>query len=437
MSSLTDRQMAPRISTKEMQAMFAENTNDFGFGVDATRKMQLAQQAGEGMVKGVDGNIGDAIHNTSGKEEEKRKIRNTRLLASNSVIISDDVYDELINFVDQEREQLQATLVAKEAEIKAVTEEIAVVDGELETARDESHVAGVHAMRNADALSMAKLREIELRRNLEDNIETMREARRSGDPEQISAAQEALSATRTDLIEIEATILAGMSEADRHAEILRRQQEKMIRIQARRADLDENLARLENDVTNIKGRLTEYDEFAAFLRSDEVQTKLENGTLTLEDLERGGMPADMAARLQGQELTADNIRSSLVDGYKGLGQETFSALQDEDKAYVDTSYDSYLDAAYETVADTLSDTYDTLKDGANYVITGVSGFLTGEPEPTGDRVGTTAANADGRGITGATPPSTQFAFTAAVTPSLGHPAQEKQFVVAPAPEMRV
>jgi hypothetical protein len=120
--------------------------------------------------------------------------------------------------------------------------------------------------------------------------------------QEITAAQEEYSSARA-----------------RHDSVLKHRGYLETQIDTLQTRLDD----LGEEANELKGKLQEYRDFQNYLDSDDVQQKLSDGTLTIEDLQAGGMPADALERFGDKNISERNI---IVSARRGISDLTRNAM---------------------------------------------------------------------------------------------------------------
>jgi len=445
---MTDMMAEPRISTEEMLARFMQNeqevtahetgaSNDFGFGAEATRKMQLAQQAGEGMVKGVDGSIGDAIYGGVDQNEEERRQKVVQRFVTMSVVdqmikkidLRLNEIDTEINHFRQDNLQIgieRERLTLEESEVRDELERHETTKAEAEARTPEVEQAVIDAEQaNTEALL--------------EQERAQRALISANGPDDVIRCTHAIEAA-TEKVELTTEELAlRRQQALEHVTNLEELDQGILALEARLTEIETELGELDaREVSNnasIKALELEQSELRSAkdtLQNDEgFRAKVESGEYTVQEVISELPPAaqdTFTQQLDGWINTATDAAWSAWSGVKDVANNALEAASDTVNSALEGANN-----AISTVADGASTAVNAASDLVNGAINTATNIVSSEP--TGDRVGTTAANEDGQGIT-ATPPSTQNAFTAAVTPGLGHhPAAAPVHTPAPAPSM--
>lgn len=406
------------LTTNRAEAAAAENTSLFNYDSKAGNAKELAAQAGEGMIKGVNGNIGDSLNENVSKEERDRRIRNIRAVGEANVL---STLDNMIGEIDLQIAETEAEI----AIVKARLQEkygIIIKEGEIIEA-------------DIEAIEAAKTAEAELARAAAEKAAAEEKLRHVGSADEAIAYSEEIAAA-------EERHGIALEELERRREVLRSREIDPDRMDARlehmQDRLDEIQAEIDSDpdsarLTKLKGQL----ESLTARRENLVKLKEQyeanpNKYHTVGELIDSMPEAERAAI----NSTIDNIISSpRWEKIEATITGAVDAVVEVATDTVDTVVNG-VTSAVDTVTDGINSAVDSVSEMASSALDSVTNFMS--PEPTGDRVGTTAASKlDENGINGAVPATMQPTWTAAVKPGLGHPAQEREFVPAPAPEMRI
>ena len=305
-------------SVVEKYHAFEENVaTGFGFGAADTRISQLLAESG--MVAGIDGTSTAQDELITRRNKDKREKLAAYGFAS---ITGETLANDLDRLIDEGLDELREDLETNLNQQEVVRTEIAEADRDVEVAQDEVHVAQMQLFREADRLSMISLEESEMPERWE-HVGTIEEAMA------LLAEEERLQQERLE---------AERAAAEAETRLAERRERLASRLE-RRAELRENLATLENDETNIRGRMQEYESFRERMRNDpELQASIRDGSVTIDQLRDAGAPTDLLERLEGQELNRHSLHKEMRAGFEGIITDTRTALDREGKSYA-SNYD--------------------------------------------------------------------------------------------------
>lgn len=266
------------------------------------------------MVAGVQNAATEEAISAKRNKRERNERARYGIASVTGAIITREIFDDISEYVDNQIDRVKDDLMANRAEQAVVKAEIEATDTEISAADTDRHIAQVRAMRAADQLSMVKLRETELGEKWES----------------VGSIDEAIALSEEER-RLQEERAKAERNCDRTQETLDDKTRRVAEIMERRRELEDNLKRLENDETGLQARYDQLNSFREYMRTDAMQEKLENGTLTLEDLQAGGAPQDVLDMAKekleaGGTLTREDLRAEMKDGYRQIAAETRSVM---------------------------------------------------------------------------------------------------------------
>jgi len=444
MSNYTDRVNAPRadLTTVERLAAFAElgeemgvtppaaaATNTFAFG-----EGQAAQMARMSGMHAVDDSFNNAdISEANMSPEEKAEKRRKEVMQK---FVTMSIVDQMIEKIDLRLEEIGNKITALDQDNVQIG-----IDRQLLTAEQQQTLDESERLKGVKVEAEARTPEVE------QAVIDAEQANADALIEQERAQRALLSANSPDdVIRCTHAIEVATEKVQLTTEELDLRREQAMTHVTNLEELDQGVLALETRLEEIERELGTLDTREASNNASIAELKIEQNEL-LEAKDKLQNDEEFRAKVEGGEYTVQEV----MDEMPPAAQETFSQQLD---GWINTATDAAWNA-WSGVKSVASDALDTVVNAADSALTSVtttasaaadavvntgsdmissakmtiSGYLTSEPDPTGDRAPANAAAADFK----AEPPTTIAEFNAGGLNKDSTPAIQPTPIPTPAP----
>ena len=352
-----------RFTTDQVRSMFVDNFNDFD-----PNRMGLIAEAG--LAAGIDGNSAITLLSLEEEQTEKRKQQCRAMQAANIT----ELLDNMIADIDLQIEGIDLDISALEAQQAAIAQEKETLIQERDSIQGEAD--DLEALESADEARAAAAAKVESAQNAVTN---------ATDPVE---AMERLERLR----EAEREQHLCDEEYERRREVVRSRgidpdkwDERLETVRERLETLDERIEQLELDEAKNASELA---------RLRETRAELVSNKENLETIREHVDSPEIQAKITSGEYT--NV-GHIIDSLPPEKQTSVnSGLDNFVRSPSWASFEDGLyaakDAVVETVTENIINPVSNAVSGAYNTITG---YLTSEPDPTGDRAGTSSAQLNG------------------------------------------